>query len=111
GNRDLLIAERFCKATGGRLLPHPSVVKVGGVKTLLMHGDTLCTDDHDYQAWRRTAHSAEFQRGFLATSLAERRVAIGAMRDKSKAVIKAKAAEIMDVNEGAVREALHRHGV
>jgi UDP-2,3-diacylglucosamine hydrolase len=111
GNRDLLIAERFCKATGGRLLPDPSVVEVGGVKTLLMHGDTLCTDDHDYQAWRRTAHSAEFQRGFLAKSLAERRVAIGAMRDKSKAVIKAKAAEIMDVNEGAVREALHRHGV
>jgi UDP-2,3-diacylglucosamine hydrolase len=111
GNRDLLIGERFCRATGAKLLADPSVVELGREPTLLMHGDTLCTDDHDYQAWRRTAHSAEFQRGFLAKSLAERRAAVHVMRDKSKAVVKAKPAGIMDVNEGAVREALRKHGV
>src|SRR5262249_14927668 len=111
GNRDLLIAERFCAATGGKLLPDPSVVEVGGEKTLLMHGDTLCTDDRDYQAWRRTAHSSEFQRAFLAKSRAERRATVQVMRDKSRAVVKAKPAEIMDVNDDAVREALRRHGV
>lgn len=33
------------------------------------------------------------------------------MREKSKAAAKGKTAEIMDVNEDAVRQALRRHGV
>ena len=85
--------------------------EIQGVKTLLVHGDTLCTDDHDYQAWRRTARNPAFQAQFLAKSNAERRRAIVQMREKSKEVVAGKAAEIMDVNEGAVREALRRHGV
>ena len=80
GNRDFLVGGRFCEASGARLLDDPSVEKVGGVRTLLMHGDTLCTDDHDYQAWRRTARSREWQRGFLAKTLPERRAALQALR-------------------------------
>ena len=52
GNRDFLMGERFCSATGARLLPDPTVIELGAARTLLTHGDTLCTDDHDYQAWR-----------------------------------------------------------
>jgi UDP-2,3-diacylglucosamine hydrolase len=111
GNRDLLIGERFCRATGAKLLADPVVVEIGGEKTLLMHGDTLCTDDTEYQAWRRTAHSPDYQRAFLAKSLAGRRAAMHVLRDKSKAINKTKPPEIMDVSEDAVREALHRHGV
>jgi UDP-2,3-diacylglucosamine hydrolase len=109
GNRDFLVGERFCRATGVRLLEDPALVELGGLRTLLMHGDTLCTDDLDYQGWRRTARSAEWQREFLAKPLASRRDAVGALREKSREVIRAKPAEIMDVNEEAVREALHRH--
>jgi UDP-2,3-diacylglucosamine hydrolase len=111
GNRDFLAARGFCDATGAVLLDDPTVVELGGEKTLLMHGDTLCTDDLDYQAWRRTARSAGFQRGFLAKSIAERRQAVLGMREKSRQVVEAKPAEIMDVNQGAVREAMQRHGV
>jgi len=111
GNRDFLIGEHFCAQTGARLLDDPAVVDIDGVKTLLMHGDTLCTDDLDYQAWRRTARSAEFRRDFLSKSIAERRSAITAMREKSKAVVQAKPADIMDVNQEAVRSAFRRHGV
>ena len=111
GNRDFLVGERFCAATGARLLDDPSVHEIQGVKTLLVHGDTLCTDDHDYQAWRRTARNPAFQAQFLAKSIAERRQAIVQMREKSKEVVAGKAAEIMDVNEGAVKEAMRRHGV
>jgi len=111
GNRDFLIAGHFCKAAGASLLADPSVVEINGTRTLLMHGDTLCTDDHDYQAWRRTARSDAWQREFLAKSLAERHSAIGALREKSKQVIAAKPAEIMDVNADAVRDAFRRHGV
>jgi UDP-2,3-diacylglucosamine hydrolase len=107
GNRDFLVAERFGAATGATLLPDPSVLD--GV--LLMHGDTLCTDDHDYQAWRLTARSAAWQRDFLARPLAERRATVEGLREKSKEVIQAKPAEIMDVSEAAVREAFRQHGV
>jgi len=110
GNRDFLMGERFCAATGARLLPDPSVHDIHGVKTLLVHGDTLCTDDHDYQAWRRVARSAEWQREFLGKPREERRGLILGLREKSKAVIQAKPADIMDVNDAAVAEALRRHG-
>jgi UDP-2,3-diacylglucosamine hydrolase len=106
GNRDFLVGERFSAATGARLLDDPALAG----DTLLMHGDTLCTDDHDYQGWRRTARSAQWQREFLAKPLAERRRVVRGLREKSKEVIQAKPADIMDVNEGAVREALRRHG-
>jgi UDP-2,3-diacylglucosamine hydrolase len=109
GNRDFLIGKRFCEVSGARLLDDPSVEKIGGARTLLMHGDTLCTDDVDYQAWRKVARSREWQREFLAQSLPERRKALQALREKSKEVVGAKPAAIMDVNDGAVREALREH--
>lgn len=109
GNRDFLVGQRFCAASGARLLPDPSVEIVYGARTLLMHGDTLCTDDHDYQAWRLTARSRAWQNDFLAKSLAERRSTLQTLREKSKEVVGAKPAEIMDVNESAVREALRAH--
>ena len=111
GNRDFLIGKRFCEVSGARLLQDPSVEKIGGARTLLMHGDTLCTDDVDYQAWRKVARSREWQREFLAQSLPERRKALQALREKSKEVVGAKPAEIMDVNDGAVREALRAHSL
>jgi UDP-2,3-diacylglucosamine hydrolase len=111
GNRDFLIGERFCRETGAKLLDDPALVEIAGTRTLLMHGDTLCTDDHDYQAWRVKARNPAFQAAFLAKSLPERRAMSTLMREKSKEVIAGKPAEIMDVNAGAVREAFHRHGV
>jgi UDP-2,3-diacylglucosamine hydrolase len=111
GNRDFLMGERFCAATGAQLLADPTVHEIQGVKTLLVHGDTLCTDDADYQNWRRIARSDEWQREFLAKPRAERRSMILGLREKSKAVIQAKPAEIMDVSQAAVVEALRRHGV
>lgn len=110
GNRDFLMGERFCTVTGAQLLADPTVMDIGGEKTLLVHGDTLCTDDLEYQAWRRTARSSEWQEGFLRKSLEERRAAVHGMRQKSKEVIQAKTAEIMDVNDDAVRDALRRSG-
>jgi UDP-2,3-diacylglucosamine hydrolase len=111
GNRDFLIGERFCRDTGAKLLQDPTVVSIGGVPTLLMHGDTLCTDDVDYQTWRAQARNPAFQRMFLSKPLAERRAMTAMLREKSKEVIAGKPAEIMDVNAGAVREAFHKHGV
>jgi len=109
GNRDFLVGERFCAASGAQLLADPSVHDIEGVRTLLAHGDTLCTDDVDYQNWRRTARSREWQQQFLAKPRAERRAMVRGLRDKSKAVIQEKPADIMDVNADAVTQALHEH--
>jgi len=111
GNRDFLVSKGFLAASSAGFLEDPSVIPFASGPVALMHGDTLCTDDHDYQAWRRTARSESWQREFLAKSLAERHAAIGALREKSKQVIAAKPAEIMDVNADAVRDAFRRHGV
>ncbi len=108
GNRDFLVGKAFLAASGAQLLDDPSVIKFAGKRLALLHGDTLCTDDHDYQAWRLTARSAEWQREFLSTKLLERRKTIQGLREKSKEVIAAKPAEIMDVNQKAVRE-VFRH--
>ena len=111
GNRDFLVGGKFCALTGATLLEDPSVVQTGRDRTLLMHGDTLCTDDHDYQNWRKTARSAGWQRDFLSKSLDERHQAILGMRAKSREVIAAKPADIMDVNAGAVKDAFREHNV
>jgi UDP-2,3-diacylglucosamine hydrolase len=111
GNRDFLIGEGFCAATGAKLLADPTVHEIQGVRTLLMHGDTLCTDDLDYQNWRRIARSEAWQREFLAKPLAERRKEIVGMREKAKEAVQAKPAEIMDVNDDAVAQAMRVHAV
>jgi UDP-2,3-diacylglucosamine hydrolase len=111
GNRDFLLGARFCAAAGAVMLEDPARAAPAGYSVVLLHGDTLCTDDHDYQAWRRTARSAEWQRDFLARPLEERRRIILGLREKSMAVVRAKPQEIMDANEGAVREAFRAHGV
>ena len=111
GNRDFLIGDGFCSATGAVLLPDPVVKTIQETPTLLVHGDTLCTDDVEYQAWRRKARDPAFQAEFLAKPLAERRKAVQQMREKSRQVVQEKTAEIMDVNDDAVREAMRAHGV
>lgn len=110
GNRDFLLGPAFCEAAGATLLPDPVVIDIGGVPTLLMHGDTLCTDDADYQAWRQVARSADWQREFLAQPLDARQAAMQALRERSARAIAEKPAAVMDVNAGAVAEAFRRHG-
>jgi len=108
GNRDFLVGKKFLAASGAQLLDDPSVIKFAGKRLALLHGDTLCTDDHEYQTWRRTVRSAAWQRELLSQPLAARRGAIAGLREASKEAVAAKPAEIMDVNPEAVREAF-RH--
>jgi UDP-2,3-diacylglucosamine hydrolase len=111
GNRDFLVGEAFCAATGARLLPDAIVVDLAGTPTLLMHGDTLCTDDLAYQRFRAQVRSEEWRRDFLALPLAERRARIEQLRERSEQEKSGKPYEIMDVNAAAVVLALRCHGV
>ena len=110
GNRDFLLGEDFCRASGAALLSEPHVADLYGQSTLLMHGDALCTDDVDYQHFRRMVRDPAWQAAFLRRPLAEREAMARALRNRSEQIKGDKQPEIMDVNAGAVEAAFRRHG-
>jgi len=114
GNRDFLFGERFAAATGARLLTDPHVLSLPAWQFVLSHGDMLCTDDAEYQAFRTQSRAAEWQAAFLAKPLAERRAIARALREQSEAGKHEKAqgnnAYLMDLNPGATEDFLRDHG-
>lgn len=114
GNRDFLIGRKFCEATGVRLLEDGSIVTLYGRRVLLMHGDTLCTDDHSYQRLRRIVRNPLIQFILRRLTLRQRQRLAERMRAGSKAHIESmdKAAPyIMDVNPEEVVRTFQRYGV
>lgn len=111
GNRDFLLGEQFEKMTGCKLLPDPSVINLYGTDTLLMHGDTLCTDDVEYQAFRKQVRNPAWQSAVLAKTIDERIAMAREARAESKARTQEKSEDIMDVNAETVNEAFREHGV
>ena len=109
GNRDFLVGPRFADAAGLKLLPDPSVIELGGERVLLMHGDTLCTDDLAYQAFRRQARDPAWQASLLAQSYAEREALARSIRSRSDTEKSMKPDAIMDVNPAAVVDAFVRN--
>ena len=110
GNRDLLVGKNFAQRADAMLLDDPTVVDLYGTPTLLMHGDTLCTDDIAYQQFRAYARNPQNQARFLAQPLAARRAEMQNLRARSESAKAGKTAEIMDVNAGAVDQALRNAG-
>jgi len=110
GNRDFLIGKRFSERCGAQLVSDPISVPVCGVPTLLTHGDTLCTDDTDYQQFRSKVRSPDWIAEFQSRPLAERKAEIESLRLTSESRKQAKQPEIMDVNPSAVEALIRAHG-
>lgn len=111
GNRDFLMGEGFEAMSGARLISDPSVIDLYGTPTLLMHGDTLCTDDVAYQRLRAQVRDPAWIAAALAMSVEQRIVTARKMRQQSQAHTQSTAEEIMDVNADAVTQAMRAHGV
>lgn len=111
GNRDFLIGRRFARDSGCELLDDPVTVDLYGTRTLLMHGDLLCTDDLPYQKFRRKARNQLFQKLFLWRSLRKRRQIAADYRRRSGEATAAKTSDIMDVNQGTVEQYMESAGV
>ena len=111
GNRDFLIGNKFSQATGVQLLVDPTVVTFEGQDVLLMHGDTLCTDDIGYQNFRSLVRNSSWQGEFLAMSPALRMQQATDFRQQSQAMTAMKSDEIMDVNLHAVTQVMDQHQV
>jgi len=111
GNRDFLIGQRFARESGMILLPEEQVLDLYGRKVLIMHGDTLCTDDTGYLAFRAKVHTPWIQTLFLALPLFIRNRIAAKMRAGSKAANSSKSMTIMDVNPQAVVRVMEKHQV
>jgi UDP-2,3-diacylglucosamine hydrolase len=109
GNRDFLVARRFAEETGVTLLQDPTIVDLYGTPTLLMHGDTLCTADTRYQAFRAQVRDPRWQQAVLARPLGERIAMAKGLRGESEGAKQGKSMEIMDVTVDAVLDAYRKH--
>lgn len=110
GNRDVLLGEEFASRCGGRLMEDPTLLDLYGTRTLVMHGDTLCTDDVEYMKWRAKARNPAFQATFLGQSIPERKRLILGMRQKSEEHKLGQAPAIMDVAAPTVEQILREFG-
>lgn len=109
GNRDLLMDQELCSACDATLLTDPTLLDLYGTPTLLSHGDALCTDDIEYQHFRRMVRSTDWRTQFLAQPLAKRKAQIEQLRAQSEQSKRIKTMDIMDVNCDAVLELLRQH--
>lgn len=108
GNRDFMLGDTFAAQCGGRLLAENTVLDLYGTRTVIAHGDGLCTDDHEYQKFRNMVRNPDWMSGARVMPL-ELRIAIAAhLRSESRLRSANKPENIMDVNAGAVA-ALLRH--
>ena len=111
GNRDFLLGEAYANLAGMTLLPEEHVIDLYGEKVLLMHGDSLCTDDIPYQQFRTMVRNPAWQDDLLSKTPQERlqlaMQALGASAEHKGTVTM----DIMDVNADEVVAAFERHDV
>ena len=111
GNRDFLLGEAFATQSGATLLDDPTVIDLYGQPTLLLHGDTLCTDDVPYQQFRAMVRDPAWQEAILAHSPADRLALAKQYRELSQTETGNKAEDIMDVNQQAVEQLMQDKGI
>lgn len=106
GNRDFLLASNFADRCGASIIVEPTVIETDSGSVLLMHGDSLCSDDSDYIQFRNMVRTQSWQQEFLAQSLEDRRAFAQMAREQSRQATSAKENSIMDVNQAAVEKLL-----
>lgn len=111
GNRDFLLGVDFAARSGCILLPEAITIDLLGTPALLLHGDTLCTDDQAYQGFRAMVRDAHWQREFLARPIAERQAIAHQLRETSQEQTRLKAEYITDVNAAAVLDCMRAAAV
>lgn len=111
GNHDFLLGRKFAKRAGCKLLRDHTVIDLYGTPTLIMHGDTLCTRDVEYQKFRKMTRNPLTQNMFLAMSLAKREEKAAGIRSEAQKDMALKNDDIMDVTQEAVEDAMRKHSV
>ena len=111
GNRDFLLGKKFEEQTGCALLNDQEIINLYGTRVLLLHGDTLCTLDTNYQRSRKIMRNRIVQFLFLMLPLSTRRNIAAKMRKESEKYMQTAAKEIMDVSQDEVLKQMRHHQV
>ena len=109
GNRDFMIGKRFARECGMMLLPPIYSCEIAGERTLLLHGDQLCTDDEAYQRFRRITSWPWLQWIFLHLPLSRRVKIAQQIRQGSHKGKQQKSRSIMDVTPSSVNDCFAQH--
>jgi UDP-2,3-diacylglucosamine hydrolase len=111
GNRDFIIRNKYAKQAGMTLLSEQTVIDLYGTPTIILHGDEMCTQDIEYQKFRKKARGWWWPRLMLALPLWYRRSVAKKAREKSKQNQAGKSLEILDVTQEAVLDVFAKHQV
>lgn len=111
GNRDFLVGESFCKTSNIKLIHEPTVFEFFGYKTLILHGDQLCTEDVDYQNFCKIVRNEQWQSEFLSLSIPERLKIAQNVRKESSVSLANKDDYITDVADQTVLEYFEKYRV
>ena len=111
GNHDFLLGKKFAKRSGCKLLGDDTTIDVYGTPALIMHGDTLCTRDVNYQSFRKMTRNPIMQKMFLSMSLEKRSEKAANIRSESSKDSALKTDDIMDVTPEAVDEIMQKRNV
>jgi UDP-2,3-diacylglucosamine hydrolase len=111
GNRDFLIGDRFAQAAGLTRLKDPHRLVLYGDPVLLSHGDSLCTRDKRYQAFRKKTQNPYLRWCFLHCPLTIRRKIAAAARRKSQQHTQQADHTLMDVTPAAVHTLMQGENV
>lgn len=111
GNRDFMLGKHFAAAVGAELLTDPVIHYFDDTPVLLMHGDSLCSDDVSYQRYRKVVRNRFLQWCFLRLPLRFRQNISDQIKAKSKAKKSSKTFQIMDVNQHTVETVMNAHQV
>ncbi len=111
GNRDFLVRKKYAAKAGMQLLPEQAVIDLYGTRTLIMHGDELCTRDVGYQKFRKKARGWWWPRLILSLPLSTRRKIAANGRKASKEKQMQLSADIMDVTQSEVEASMRQHQV
>ncbi len=111
GNRDFLIGKQYAERAGFTLLDEAEVIDLFGTPTLIMHGDTLCIQDINYQAFRKKVHSPYLQWLFRRLPLFIRKKIGLALRKGSQEDQAHKSIEMMDVDQKEVSRIMGHYKV
>lgn len=104
GNRDFLISSDFESRTHCEIIPDPKIITINNNKIILLHGDSLCTKDTQYQEFKTLVRSDAWKEEFTSKSLVERKAIVESLRDSSKTETSNKDEEIMDAEQEAIDE-------
>lgn len=110
GNRDFLVRQPGASKLGAQLIHTPYRLNLPQGEAVLLHGDELCLDDLEYQAFRQQVRAESWQTDFLAKPLEERLAIARQLRETSRAAGAMKRDEIMDVSQSAVDDLFTQSG-